>query len=137
VNHPSFYDALNLASQAVVAAEAGYPDKAATALLEASMAAMEAFDASTPEAEALGVILAAAGQRRGNRAGMTRLRRILAAFALAAGAALGAAACGPPSGSPNCPPGQWWVEKPGSGWECAPGTSAIYTPTAFAPGGSQ
>jgi hypothetical protein len=62
VNPPALYDALNLASQAVVAAEAGYLAKAETALLEASVAAMDAFDAGSPEADALGVILAAAGR---------------------------------------------------------------------------
>jgi hypothetical protein len=62
VNPPAFYDALNLASQAVVAAEAGYLDKAETALLEASIASVEAFPAGSREADALGVVLAAAGR---------------------------------------------------------------------------
>ena len=62
MNPPALYDALNLMSAAVVAAEAGYLAKSETALLEASMAAVDAFDAGTPEADALGVILAAAGR---------------------------------------------------------------------------
>jgi len=62
-----------------------------------------------------------------------RTRRLLAALALAAVTAVAAVACGPASGSPNCPPGQWYVENPGHGWECAPGGGAIFTPPAGSP----
>lgn len=34
----------------------------------------------------------------------------------------------PATGSPNCPPGQWYVEKPGTGWLCAPGSAPVFTP---------
>lgn len=69
----------------------------------------------------------------------SRIPRRLAALAAAVALAAGLSACGPTPGSPNCPPGQWWVEKPGSGWECASGSSTIYTPSSFqpSPGGGQ
>lgn len=59
-----------------------------------------------------------------------RLRRLLAAVALA----IAVVGCDPATGSPNCPPGQWYVEKPGAGWTCAPGSPGVFTPGAdFAP----
>ena len=61
-NPPALYDALNCASLAVLLAESGDPRQAETALLEASAAACEAFPAGSPEAEALGIVLAAAGR---------------------------------------------------------------------------
>jgi len=69
------------------------------------------------------------------------LRRLLAALRIA-GPALAVAAltvtavtaCGPASGSPNCPPGQWYVDKPGTGWICYGGPAVIFTPgSSFAP----
>lgn len=62
MNPVALFDALNCASQAVLAAEAGKTATAETALLEASIASGDAFPAGSPEAEALGVILAAAGR---------------------------------------------------------------------------
>jgi hypothetical protein len=62
VNPCALYDALNCASLAVLAAETGRSAVAETALMEASAAAAGAFPAGSPEAEALGVILAAAGR---------------------------------------------------------------------------
>lgn len=59
---PAFYDALNCASLAVLCAEGGRTAQAETALLEAAFAASEAFPAGSREANALGVILAAAGR---------------------------------------------------------------------------
>jgi hypothetical protein len=59
VNPPALYDALNCASLAVLAAEAGDVPKADTSILEAPLAAPEAFPAGSREAEALSVILAA------------------------------------------------------------------------------
>jgi hypothetical protein len=59
---PAFYDALNLTSLAVLAGEAGESDKAAVALLEASMAASDAFPEGSREAEALSVLLDAASR---------------------------------------------------------------------------
>jgi hypothetical protein len=58
----AFYDVLNLAALAVLAAQTDDAAMAETALLEASLAASGAFPAGSPEAEALGVILAAAGR---------------------------------------------------------------------------
>jgi hypothetical protein len=56
--HPvAFYDALNCASLAVLAAEGGDCGKAETALLEASVAASEAFPVGSAGFKALGVIL--------------------------------------------------------------------------------
>jgi predicted RNA polymerase sigma factor len=62
VNPPALYDALNCASLAVLLAESGDANRAEAALLEASLAASEAFPVGSPEAEALGVILTAAGR---------------------------------------------------------------------------
>jgi hypothetical protein len=62
VNPPALYDALNLASLAVLLGESGDAGRAETTLLEADIAAMDAFPAGSPEAQALGVILAAAGR---------------------------------------------------------------------------
>lgn len=55
----ALYDALNCASYACLHAEAGDTAKAEAALLEAGLAACEAFPPGSREAEALGVILAA------------------------------------------------------------------------------
>ena len=54
-----------------------------------------------------------------------------AAIAVATALVAAIAACGPANGSPNCPPGQWYVETPGAGWSCMsdPGPP----PTAFTP----
>lgn len=60
----ALYDALNCASLAVLLGESGDRRGAEGALMEASQAAVDAFPAGSPEAEALGVILAAAGQVR-------------------------------------------------------------------------
>lgn len=58
----------------------------------------------------------------------------LAALALAAVTALAAVGCGPTDGSPNCPPGQWYVDKPGTGWICAAAPPFSFTPGyTFAP----
>jgi hypothetical protein len=64
-----------------------------------------------------------------------RPRRLLAALAVTAVAAVTIVACGPATGSPNCPPGQWYVDSPGSGWECVPGKTGtpVFVPSAFAP----
>lgn len=62
MNPPALYDALNCASLAVLLAESGDPGQAEAALMEASLAAVDAFPAGSPEAAALGVILAAAGR---------------------------------------------------------------------------
>jgi hypothetical protein len=45
------------------------------------------------------------------------------------------AACGPANGSPNCPPGQWYADKPGTGRECVPGKTGapVFVPATFAP----
>lgn len=63
-----------------------------------------------------------------------KFARLPAAVALAAVAAAALAACGPAAGSPNCPPGQWYVDHPGAGWSCTsdPGTP----PPTFGPAGS-
>lgn len=58
----ALYDALNLASLAVLAAEGGETAKAETALLEAKLAATGAFPAGSPEAAAFGVVLAYASR---------------------------------------------------------------------------
>lgn len=58
----AFYDVLQLAAIAVLAGESGEAVRKETSLLEASIAAVDAFPAGTPEADALGVILAAAGR---------------------------------------------------------------------------
>ena len=55
----ALYDALNLASLAVLAAESGDQDRAVMTRFEAGLAAALAFPADSPEAGALGVILAA------------------------------------------------------------------------------
>lgn len=60
VNPVAFFDALNCAATAVLAAECGESDKSAVALLEASVAAADAFGEGTPQARALAVILDAA-----------------------------------------------------------------------------
>ena len=60
---------------------------------------------------------------------LRRLAALAAAVALAFALGAGIAACDP-SGSPNCPPGQWRVDEPGYGWQCAPGSGQIFTPTA-------
>lgn len=62
MNPPALYDALHLMALAVLFAEGGDDAKAETARLEASIAAGDAFPAGSPEAEALGIILAAAGR---------------------------------------------------------------------------
>lgn len=62
MNPPALYDALNCAASAVLAAEGGETAKAETALLEASVAADDAFPIGSPESRALGVLLAAAGR---------------------------------------------------------------------------
>jgi hypothetical protein len=60
--HPvALYDALNCASLAVLAAEGGDHARAETALLEASVAASEAFPLRSAQSEALGVILSEVG----------------------------------------------------------------------------
>jgi len=60
-------------------------------------------------------------------------RAALAAAALAV-TLLALAACRPASGSPNCPPGQWYADKPGTGWICASAPPIVYTPgRTFAP----
>lgn len=58
----SLYDALKHASLAVLAGEAHFSADAETALLEASLAAAGAFPAGSRQAEALGIILEAAGR---------------------------------------------------------------------------
>ena len=63
---------------------------------------------------------------------MTRILRRLAALAAAIALAFALGAC-QPEGSPNCPPGQWWVDKPGYGWVCESGSGLVFTPAAFAP----
>ncbi len=62
MNPPALYDALNCASIAVLLAESGDAGQAEAALMEASLAATDAFPAGSPQAAALGIILAAAGQ---------------------------------------------------------------------------
>jgi hypothetical protein len=62
VNSAALYDALNLASNAVLFAEGGDTDRSQVTLFEASVAADRAFPEGTPEALALGIILAAAGR---------------------------------------------------------------------------
>ena len=62
MNPAALYDALNTASLAVLLAESGDAGQAEAALLEASLAASDAFPAGSPESMALGVILAAAGR---------------------------------------------------------------------------
>jgi hypothetical protein len=62
VNPVALYDALNCLSLAVLFAESGDTGRSETALLEASVAAGDAFPAGSPEADALGVILAAAAR---------------------------------------------------------------------------
>lgn len=59
--HPvALYDALSCASLALLVAEGGENRaKAETALLEASVAASEAFPLDSPESRALGLILGA------------------------------------------------------------------------------
>lgn len=62
MNPVALYDALNCLSLAVLRAEAGEHSRAETVLLEASLAAADAFPAGSPEAAALDVLLAAAGR---------------------------------------------------------------------------
>ena len=62
MNPVALYDALNLASAAVLLAEGGDARGAETMLLEASLSASDAFPAGSREAEALGVVLAAVGR---------------------------------------------------------------------------
>lgn len=62
MNAGSLYDFLMCAAEGVLAGEVGETAKQWAALLEASIAAVDAFPVGTPEAEALGVILAAAGR---------------------------------------------------------------------------
>jgi hypothetical protein len=62
MNPVALFDALNCASTAVLAAEGGDAATAETALFEASIAAGDAFPAGSPEADALGIVLAAAGR---------------------------------------------------------------------------
>lgn len=62
MNPVALYDALNLAASAVLAAECGDSDRAAVALLEASMAAADAFPEGSLRAQALAVLLDAAAQ---------------------------------------------------------------------------
>jgi hypothetical protein len=65
--------------------------------------------------------------------------RLLAALAFAVFLIAGLAACGPANGSPNCPPGQWYVETPGAGWSCMsdPGPPpSVFTPAPASPAGS-
>lgn len=62
MNPAALYDALNLTASAVLHGEAGNPNQAAVALLEASMAAADAFPEGSPQAQALAVILDAAAQ---------------------------------------------------------------------------
>jgi hypothetical protein len=57
----ALYDALNLLSLSVLAAEGGDTAKAETALLEAQLAAETAFPPDSPESDALWVILVAVG----------------------------------------------------------------------------
>ena len=57
MNSAALYDALNCASLAVLAAEGGDHAKAEIALLEASVAASEAFPLASPQSQAFGVIL--------------------------------------------------------------------------------
>jgi len=61
-NAPALYDALYCASMAVLLAESGDAGHAEATLMEASLAAVDAFPADSPEAAALGVILVAAGR---------------------------------------------------------------------------
>lgn len=69
---------------------------------------------------------------------LRRLAALTVTAALAITLGAGIAACGPANGSPNCPPGQWWVDKPGYGWECS---GPVFVPTVFTPspgsGGAQ
>jgi hypothetical protein len=57
----AFYDALNCASLAVLAAEGAQAAKAEEAYMEASVAALGAFGEGSPEAAALNLILGAVG----------------------------------------------------------------------------
>lgn len=59
------------------------------------------------------------------RRALSRTSAALLAFAVMLGAL---AACGPAAGSPNCPPGQWYADKPGTGWICASDPPFVYTP---------
>ncbi len=61
MNPVALYDALNCLSQAVLHGEAGNSGPAEAALMEASLAAVDAFPAGSPESRALGVLRAAAG----------------------------------------------------------------------------
>ena len=57
----ALYDALNCASLAVLQAEDGNGRKAEEAYMEASVAALGAFEDGSPEAAALNVILGTVG----------------------------------------------------------------------------
>ena len=64
------------------------------------------------------------------------LRVTALTLAVAAFTAAAATARHPAAGSPNCPPGQPYVDKPGTGWLCAGGATVIFTPPAPSPSGS-
>ena len=61
MNSADLYDALNLMSLSVLQADGGNGRKAEEAYFEASIAAMGAFPAGSPEAAALNVILGTVG----------------------------------------------------------------------------
>ena len=65
--------------------------------------------------------------------------KTFAALVLAALTTVTAIGCGPANGSPDCPPGQWYVETPGAGWSCMtnPGPPpTVFTPAPASPAGS-
>jgi hypothetical protein len=62
VNAEALHDALTCAAEAVIAGEVGETREQETALFEARLAASGAFPIGSREAEALGIILEAAGR---------------------------------------------------------------------------
>lgn len=64
MNAEALYDALMCAAEAVIAGEVGETGRQEAALMEASIASVGAFPAGSREADALGIILEAAGRIR-------------------------------------------------------------------------
>lgn len=62
IDTAALYGALDLLSTAVLCAEGGDTERAATFRMEASLAAADAFPAGSDEANALGVLLDAAAR---------------------------------------------------------------------------